>query len=120
MVCCSAAGYPRVVDGDTLDFSGTRVRMFGIGEQHSLEGAWGAVAILQRVSTCSNLRGNEALEALHSSPGARPAALAADAPETKQSCSAKGGEYLCGERLCSFVGFKWHSNLLVSSPSVTA
>lgn len=26
------AGYPRVVDGDTLDFSGTRVRMFGIGE----------------------------------------------------------------------------------------
>ncbi|PSC67667.1 nuclease [Micractinium conductrix] len=44
-------GYPRVVDGDTLDFSGTRVRLFGI-----------------------------------------------DAPETKQSCTAKGGEYLCGER----------------------
>ncbi|PRW39217.1 nuclease [Chlorella sorokiniana] len=44
-------GYPRVVDGDTLDFSGTRVRMFGI-----------------------------------------------DAPETKQSCSAKGGEYLCGQK----------------------
>lgn len=25
-------GSPRVVDGDTLDFSGTRVRLFGIGE----------------------------------------------------------------------------------------
>ena len=24
-------GFPRVVDGDTLDFSGTRVRLFGIG-----------------------------------------------------------------------------------------
>lgn len=44
------AGFPRVVDGDTLDFSGTRVRLFGI-----------------------------------------------DAPETKQSCTAKGGEYKCGE-----------------------
>lgn len=30
-----SAGYPRVVDGDTLDFSGTRVRMFGIGEPFS-------------------------------------------------------------------------------------
>lgn len=24
-------GFPKVVDGDTLDFSGTRVRLFGIG-----------------------------------------------------------------------------------------
>ena len=52
-----------MVDGDTLDFSGTRVRMFGIGEQHSLRGVRGVVMLLRScrhasiVIHKSNLRG---------------------------------------------------------------
>ena len=91
-------GYPRVVDGDTLDFSGTRVRLFGIGASRGGLGVgWWCWSVPAQQGCREPPR-----RFLLQWPGL-PGAAEAGGPGTGQRCAAKRGG-----SLCSSPGFSSH------------